>query len=209
MLSRQELITYLTKITVLETPGQGEGQLSYPDAKPASVLIPILNAADHELTPAWHLLFTKRTNFVADHKGQVSFPGGRADPSDTTPETTALREAHEEIGLKYEDVHIIGKLAPILTITQYLVTPVIGLIPYPYTFTLEPEEVSRVFSIPIKWLADSSNYEIKPRLDSVDERFSHFRNVIYFRPYQGEILWGVTAEITVRFLKKLHEFVHL
>jgi 8-oxo-dGTP pyrophosphatase MutT (NUDIX family) len=209
MLSRQELITYLTRITVLEVPSQEGDQSSYPDAKPASVLIPILNVAVNELTPEWHLLFTKRTNYVADHKGQVSFPGGRADPSDITPETTALREAHEEIGLKYEDVHIIGKLAPIITITNYLVTPVIGIIPYPYAFTLEPEEVSRVFSIPLGWLADSTNYEIKTRSDTRDERFAHFRNVIYFKPYQGEILWGVTAEITVRFLKKLHEFVHL
>jgi 8-oxo-dGTP pyrophosphatase MutT (NUDIX family) len=202
MLSRQELISHLTKIIVLESK-QENLHLRYPDAKPASVLIPILNASENELTPEWHLLFTKRTELVADHKGQVSFPGGRSDPIDLTPETTALREANEEIGLKPVNVQVIGKLEQIITITNYLVTPVIGLIPWPYSFTLEPEEVSRVFSIPLEWLADPANHEIRQRSDFHDSNFPHLADVVHFKPYHGEILWGVSAEITVRFLTKL------
>jgi 8-oxo-dGTP pyrophosphatase MutT (NUDIX family) len=202
MLSRQALILNLSKITTLETK-LGNPSLRIPGAKPASVLIPILNASENESSPEWHLLFTKRTDLVADHKGQVSFPGGRSDPSDLTPEKTALREANEEIGLKPDQVQVIGRLEQIITITNYLVTPVIGLIPWPYAFTLEPEEVSRVFSIPLEWLAEQTNHEIRPKPNIPDSEFPHLRNVIYFKPYHGELLWGVSAEITVRFLTKL------
>ena len=109
MLSRQELISQLTKIIVSESI-QDNFHLRYPGAKTASVLIPILNASDNELVPEWHLLFTKRTNLVADHKGQVSFPGGRTDPIDLNPESTDLREAYEEIGLAPNKVQVIGRL---------------------------------------------------------------------------------------------------
>jgi 8-oxo-dGTP pyrophosphatase MutT (NUDIX family) len=208
MLSRQELISHLTKI-IGSTSNQENLHLRYLGAKPASVLIPILNASENELIPEWHLLFTKRTDRVADHKGQVSFPGGRTDPFDLTPETTALRETNEEIGLKPDKVQVIGKLEQIITITNYLVTPVIGLIPWPYSFTLEPEEVSRVFSIPLEWLADPVNHEIRERKDFRDNNFPHLVDVVYFKPYHEEILWGVSAEITVRFLTKLSQLVDL
>ena len=171
-------------------------------AKPAAVLIPL--ARDSFPGAHWHVILTRRTQTVADHKGQVSFPGGRSDPDDQTPAGTALREAHEEIGLNPETVRVLGTLEPLYTISNYLVTPVIGEIPWATTFTTQPNEVERVFSIPLSWLADPKHFEIRQR----EVKFPTWAEpqvlqVVYFDEYDSEILWGVSAEITLRLLRKL------
>ena len=164
-------------------------------AIPAAVLVPLFFKQD-----GWHLLFTRRNSNLPEHSGQVSFPGGRSDQLDQNAVDTALREASEEIGLNPEDVTILGILPELHTITNYRVRPVVGVIPFPYTFVPSPEEVSRVFSIPLHWLADPSNYHI------------HYRNVpdlntplsiIYFNEYDGELLWGVSARLVVTFVQIL------
>lgn len=164
-------------------------------ARPAAVLIPLLRKNN-----AWNLLFTVRTDTLAEHSGQVAFPGGRTESGDSTPEETAKREAFEEISLDPQHVHILGKLFKLITITNYLVTPVVGVIPWPYEFMLALDEVRKVFIIPLEWLADPSNHEI------------HYRNippyqrplpVVYFERYENELLWGVSAQITLNFLKTL------
>ncbi|MCU0484501.1 MAG: CoA pyrophosphatase [Anaerolineales bacterium] len=174
--------------------------------KPAAVLVPLIYNPPGAKTPGWHILYTRRTESVHDHKGQVSFPGGRADPGDDYPTGTALREAYEEIGLRPSDVHVLGQMNPFQTITNYLVTPVIGVIPWPYPFTLQPQEVSRVFTIPMDWMAKPDNYEIKQREFPPSAQIPpQFRNiqVIYYRQYDGELLWGITAEVTLRLLRLL------
>jgi 8-oxo-dGTP pyrophosphatase MutT (NUDIX family) len=195
-----------------------EEQHSHPSARklwdfyteaprPAAVLIPLFqssNAPDSNMS--WHVLFTRRTNSVAEHQGQVAFPGGRADPTDTTPEMTALREAHEEIGLNPIRVKILGSMDNLLTITNYLVTPIVGVIPWPFPIQLEETEVSRVFSIPLDWLADPNNHEIRFRTipglyARILKKDTH--PVIFFQPYDDELLWGVSAEITVRLINIL------
>jgi len=161
-------------------------------ARPAAVLIPFLRISD-----AWHILFTRRTELVADHKGQVAFPGGRADPGDPSPEFTALREANEEIGLNPGDVNVLGRLPEFPTITNYCVTPVVGVIPWPYPLRLAAIEVNRAFFIPLTWLADPGHHEIRTRtIPGTDVPIP----VIYFQPYDGELLWGVSAQITVNLL---------
>jgi 8-oxo-dGTP pyrophosphatase MutT (NUDIX family) len=163
--------------------------------RPAAVLIPFLRVAD-----AWHILFTRRTEMVADHKGQVAFPGGRADPGDPSPEFTALREANEEIGLNPGDVNVLGCLKKLPTITNYCVTPVVGVIPWPYPLRLEAIEVCRAFCIPLTWLADPAHREIRTRtLPGTAAPLP----VIYFQHYDGELLWGVSAQITVNLLTAL------
>jgi 8-oxo-dGTP pyrophosphatase MutT (NUDIX family) len=163
--------------------------------RPAAVLIPFLRISDE-----WQILFTRRTEAVADHKGQVSFPGGRADPGDLSPEFTALREAEEEIGLKPADVRVLGRLRELPTVTNYCVTPIIGVIPWPYPLHLAANEVSRVFQIPLTWLTDQTHHETRTRiLPGTNTSIP----VIYFQPYNGELLWGVSAQITVNLLSAL------
>jgi 8-oxo-dGTP pyrophosphatase MutT (NUDIX family) len=157
--------------------------------RPAAVLIPFLRQDN-----AWHLLYTRRTAHLAEHSGQVAFPGGRADPGDTDPEMTALREAREEIGLHPADVRILGRLHDFITITNYQVTPVIGLIRWPFRLHLEVEEVSRAFTVPLAWLADPANHEVRQR--PLPPPYPPV-SVIYFSPYDGELLWGVSARFTV------------
>ena len=157
----------------------------------AAVLLPLLRA-DGE----WHLLFTRRTDRVESHKGQVSFPGGACDEGETSPEQTALCETEEEIGLRPEDVRVLGRLNSMATISSFRVTPVVGVISWPVVFRPAQAEVARVFTMPLAWLADKSNrWEFNI--------FGRNHSVIFFHPYDGELLWGATARMTVDFLKVL------
>lgn len=159
--------------------------------KCAAVLIPLMHF-DNE----WHILFTRRTDRVESHKGQVSFPGGACDEGETTPEQTALRESDEEIGVNPSDVQVLGRLDSMVTISHFRVTPVAGVIPFPYAFKIENAEVARVFTIPLLWLANRNNYW-EFSLGNLG------RSVIAYHPYDGELLWGATARMTVNFLKIL------
>ena len=122
--------------------------------KCAAVLIPMIRKDSD-----WHLIYTRRTDTVESHKGQVSFPGGGCEDNETQAEQTALREAQEEIGLNPHDVQILGRMNDVATITHFRVTPVVGIIPWPYEFQLSRFEVSRVFSIPLNWMAQPSNWD--------------------------------------------------
>ena len=144
----------------------------------------------------WHVLYTRRTDRVESHKGQVSFPGGACDEGETTPEQTALREADEEIGMKPNDVKVLGRLSRLITISSFRVSPIVGVIPWPYAFKVAGVEVARVFTIPLLWLANRNNYwEFSLRESE--------RSLIAYHPYDGELLWGATARMTVNFLKTL------
>lgn len=163
--------------------------------RPAAVLIPFLRKDE-----AWHILFTRRNADLPEHSGQVAFPGGRADQTDSGPEETALREAQEEIGLDPTDVRILGRMYDFLTITNYTVIPVIGVIPWPYPLRLAHAEVSRVFTIPLDWLADPENREVRQR--PLPPPFAPVP-VIYFKTYEGELLWGASAAFTLGLLEIL------
>lgn len=159
--------------------------------KCAAVLIPLVWYDDE-----WHLLFTRRTDTVESHKGQVSFPGGACDEGETMPEQTALREAEEEIGLYPRDVKVLGRLSNLITITYFRVTPVVGVVKWPAVFRVGEHEVARIFTIPLGWLANSSN---RWQFEIPGTR----RSLIAYHPYDGELLWGATARMTVDFLTVL------
>ncbi len=159
--------------------------------KCAAVLVPLTFYANE-----WHLLFTRRTETLNDHSGQVSFPGGQCDPEDENHEETALREAEEEIGLLRHDVQLLGRVNEVVTVTHYEITPVVGVFRFPYSFFVSTVEVGRVFTMPLNWLANPHNYW----------QFQHPRAnhpTIAYHPYDGELLWGATARIVQNFLTTL------
>jgi len=161
------------------------------DPRCAAVLIPIFWFGEE-----WHIVYTRRTDKVDTHKGQVSFPGGACDPGETTPAQTALREAEEEVGLHPDDVRVLGQLNPMITITSFRVSPVVGVIPWPYTFRVGSDEVARVFTMPISFLKDKNNrWEFKLP--------GRKYGLIVYHPFDGELLWGATAIMTDIFLKVL------
>lgn len=163
--------------------------------KCAAVLIPLVWHGGE-----WHFVLTRRTDTVEHHKGQVSFPGGACEVDESTPEATALREAEEEIGLKPDSVRLLGRLNDVLTITRYRVTPVVGTLSWPHPLRPAPQEVARVFTIPLLWLADRHNWEEQPFTPSgVTRPFP----VVAYHPYDGEVLWGASARMTLNFLKVL------
>ena len=165
-------------------------------AAPAAVLLPLFRAGDE-----WRLLLIRRADNPGDlHSGQVAFPGGRPDAGDADAAATALREAREEIGLDPARVQLLGRLPAYHTATNYLIEPVVGQIPWPLALRPQPQEVSRIFSIPLAWLADPAHQRVEQRRL---EQWPQALPVVYFRSYRGECLWGASARISQSLLRML------
>ncbi|MGH2581336.1 MAG: NUDIX hydrolase, partial [Anaerolineales bacterium] len=159
--------------------------VSDEEPRPAAVLIPMLRIDEN-----WHILYILRSVMQGDmHSGQVAFPGGRLEPGETQPEQAALREAYEEIGLVPESVSLLGNLEDFVTISNYNVTPVVGTIPWPIKIRPLETEVQRAFTIPLIWLADPGNLEKRQRVAPNGQTLE----VVYFKEYDKELLWGVSA----------------
>jgi len=196
-LTEEHIAKQLAKGSVVPTDGPYPPGVLKEPLRAAAVLIPLLNKPD-----GWHMLLIRRAEHSEDlHSGQVAFPGGGSHPEDTDAISTALRETREEIGVLPEDVRILGQLNDFVTISSYRVTPVVGVIPWPYEFQLAPDEVSRVFTVPLDWLADPSNYTIQDR--HLPRPYKPV-SVVYFKPYEGEILWGASARFTLGLISILN-----
>ncbi len=153
----------------------------------------------------WQLLFIRRAANDKDrHSGQVAFPGGRKDPDDTTPEETALRETHEEIGVHPERIRLLGRLYEYTTISYYKVTPVVGVLTWPLPLSLQQSEVSRAFTIPLDWLRQRENFTLRAR-DELDPRAASKHPIIVYEPYDGEVLWGASARMTMNLFKAIDD----
>ncbi|HEY58925.1 MAG TPA: CoA pyrophosphatase [Anaerolineae bacterium] len=160
--------------------------------RPAAVLIPFVRHQER-----WHLLFIHRAENPHDpHSGQVSFPGGRSEDGERPPET-ALRETEEELGISPRMVRLLGEMPHQRTISNYWITPLVGVLSWPVPLQPAAAEVTRVFLIPLAWLADPANREI--RLRETPAGLPPFP-IVYYRPYQGEIIWGATARMVLRLL---------
>src|SRR5688572_25411639 len=153
-----ELRTRLATRSPLEFAVYGDDGAGRVGTTAAAVLIPVIAQAQG-LT----VLFTQRTQHLKSHSGQVSFPGGRAEPGDASAEFTALREAEEEIGLPAARVEILGRLPDYRTRTGFRVTPVIGLVTPPLELNPDPREVDEVFEVPLDFLLDAGNRQRRTR----------------------------------------------
>ncbi len=158
----------------------------------ASVLVPLF-----EKENVLHVLLTKRTERVKAHPGEISFPGGMYEETDADTRKTALRECCEEVGVKAGDVEIVGRLDDLVTLTGFVITPYVGIIPYPYSFKINTIEVAYLIYLPFEHLTTTDlaheQIEYGGRIETID--------CIY---YNGERIWGATC----RMLLKLKRIVH-
>jgi 8-oxo-dGTP pyrophosphatase MutT (NUDIX family) len=156
------------------------------DSIAAAVLVPIV-VRPSGLT----VLLTQRTAHLRDHPGQISFPGGRCEPQDASVQATALREAEEEVGLRPDQVEVLGCLPEYCTSTGFCVTPVVGLVTPPLNLHLDDFEVADVFETPLAFLLDADNY----RRESILHQ--GVRREFWAVPWQERFIWGATAGMLV------------
>jgi len=193
------------KLTLIEPLGddalhQNADAPSSCAVRDAAVLIPLVR---HE--GVWQVLFIRRARNERDrHSGQVAFPGGRLEESDATHEMAALRETREEIGVHPDNIQLLGRIEPYITVSHYSVTPIVGIVDWPTSLKLQTSEVARAFLIPLSWLQDRQNFSFRARSD-MDLQSARRHPIIVFSEYDGETLWGATARMTLNFLKSVED----
>ncbi len=157
---------------------------------PSAVLLPIFYKNGE-----YHILFTKRTERVKDHKAQISFPGGVCEKGDRETADTALRECDEEIGLTADVVELLGELDDTVTTTSnYVISPFVAAIPWPLQLKVNQWETEEIIEVPISALLDKKSLRLETRTMNGKAVTS------YFYHYQGNVIWGATARILNQFL---------
>lgn len=180
-----DLVRLQSSLLPQPSPGhfvEEEGHAPGDALTPAAVLFPIVVHEDRHT-----VLLTQRTAHLRDHAGQISFPGGRVEASDTSPVDTALRETEEEIGLSRQQIDVLGYLPEYRTGTGFRVTPVVALVRPPFDLNPDPFEVAEVFEVPLDFLLNPANHQ---------QHSLHYRGALrnYFAmPYGDYFIWGATA----------------
>jgi 8-oxo-dGTP pyrophosphatase MutT (NUDIX family) len=163
-----------------------------PDARRAAVLVP-LYVRDRGL---W-VVFTLRTDSLEHHRGQISFPGGAREPEDATAYHTALREAQEELGIRAEDAIPLGRLSPIVTVTDFYVEPFVVALPWPYEWRPQESEIAEVIEAPVADLMRPEVLETR-KLEGREEP-------VLFYHHGRHVIWGATGRILSELLAALEE----
>ncbi|NND45729.1 MAG: CoA pyrophosphatase [Xanthomonadales bacterium] len=166
-------------------------QYALRPGRTAAVLVPVLDLDQPEL------VLTLRAKHLANHAGQVSFPGGAAEDGDATAVATALREAHEEIGLHPGDVRPVGFLDRFDTISDYRVLPVVGLVSPPAAWKIDASEVDQVFTLPLEVALDRARYQEQ------HGRHQQQEFVYHSLEWQGHLIWGLTAAMIRNLLDRM------
>lgn len=161
--------------------------------KPAAVLMALTENGDDG--PA--LVLTRRTERLKHHAGQISFPGGARESNDDSLEATALREAEEEVGLRRDEIEVVSRLAPHVTVTGFRVTPYVALVRGSAKLRPDPTEVAEVFSVPFGFFLDESNLRRHRRV------FKGFRIPVYEYHFGERVIWGATAGMIVSLIQTL------
>jgi 8-oxo-dGTP pyrophosphatase MutT (NUDIX family) len=173
-----------------------------PDAallKPAAVLVPVVARGPEDDPGGPTILLTRRAAHLKDHSGQVSFPGGRVQAEDASPEATALREAREEIGLDPAHVELLGRMPEYLTRTGFRITPVVGIVTPPFDLQRDANEVEEIFEVPLAFLLDPANHQRQSREWQGELRW------FFAMPYRGYYIWGATAGMLVNLYRFLSQ----
>ena len=172
-------------------PGMRSGQNPNQPLQTAAVLIAI------RFDPEPMVLFTQRTTHLANHPGQISFPGGKIDKKDKDATAAALREAHEELGIDERYVEPIGFLERYETRTGFLIAPLIAILKPGFTLSANPHEVAECFDVPLEYLMDPNNHKIEcVKLNGIMRYY-------YALPFETRYIWGATAGILVNMHKRL------
>jgi 8-oxo-dGTP pyrophosphatase MutT (NUDIX family) len=145
------------------------------------------------------VLLTQRTDHLRQHAGQISFPGGKTEPTDADAAATALREAEEEVGLPRRRVQVIGHMPPYTTITGYVVTPVVGLVAEPFDLSelvIDRSEVAEAFAVPLHFLMNPANH--RRHVFEFEGGQRQFLSMPWHGPGEGGVpreyfIWGATA----------------
>ena len=169
--------------------------IEHPEFKPSAVLMPFF-CDDNEIK----LLFTIRDKNLKHHKGEISFPGGKQEQQDKDLIETALRETEEEVGIKRDQIEIMGRLDDLFTITKYIITPFIGIIKGKFKIITSDAEVFRVIKVPLSIFGKNGCFQ--------EEAWQQNKTSypIYYYYYRRNIIWGATAYIMNQFMEIIYNY---
>jgi peroxisomal coenzyme A diphosphatase NUDT7 len=179
----------------------------------SAVLIPLV-----QVDKEWHVLFEVRSRTMRKQPGDISFPGGRIDPTDQSPMEAALRETYEELGIDPSEIHIVGRLSPYIASSSFVIYPFVAAMEYnPMIHTYNKEEVEEVFTVPVQWLLQYEPYMHRVSVEFVPPSDFPFDKIMngtqyrwrsrsmeeWFYDYENYTIWGMTARILKHFIESM------